>query len=212
MIEFKNLKMNFGENWFEVKMKDHRLTKAEIIFGIVGILYILGLPLFGAIIGFIGRGYFYAILFSLCFVFLAYVMVSNVIVNAKREVKFKFLVNGDGVTQIELNNTFFMTWSEIVSWGFLNHNVINSVHRHKSSEMQTCLYFARKEYSEKNLKRKFDRIALNFYKHFSTEDIIVLGFQEDDLDELVISKIREIISLHCSKELERSYIDPFPVL
>ena len=41
MIEFKELKMNFGENWFEVKMKDPRLTKAEIIFGFVGILYIL---------------------------------------------------------------------------------------------------------------------------------------------------------------------------
>ena len=215
MNEFKYLEIKFDDSWFEVKMKTPNPTIVGIIISIAARLFVVGAFLFLAIIGFIGRGYFYAILGLFFTVFFIYLQISSWIVSNKKYAKFKFLANEEGVTQTEANKTYFLPWSEIVSWGFVNHNVISDFHDCTSSERQICLYFARNQYSEKELRKKFFSIAnlaRHSYGHCCTEEIIVLGFYQDTVEDFVIDKIRHIICSHCDQDMERSYIDPYPII
>ena len=212
MIELKKIEIEFGDGRFEAKLKPpKKLTATEIILVAVLALIYYGLPLFGAIIGFIGRGYFYASSFSFCFIFFAFMGISRCIVDKKRRVTYSFLVNENGVTQTEVNKTYFLPWSEIIAWGLVNHNAISGHREYVWSERQTCLYFSKKEYTERKAKRFCRFVERNFFGHSNTEERIVFCFSEDDPEESVIEKIKDIICLYSSEEKEQSYIDPDPV-
>lgn len=212
MIELKKIEIEFGDGRFEAKLKPpKKLTATEIILGAVFSLIFYGMFLFGAIIGFIGRGYFYAILFSFFLIFFAFMGASRCIVDKKRRVTYSFLVNENGVTQTEVNKTYFLPWSEIIAWGLVNHNAISGHREYVWSERQTCLYFSRKEYTEIKSKRFCRFVERNFFSHSNTEERIVFCFGEDDPEESVVEKIKDIICLYSSEEKEQSYIDPDPV-
>ena len=137
--------------------------------------------------------------------------VSRCIVDKKRRLTYSFLVNEKGITQNEVNKTYFLPWSEILSWGVVNHNVISGYRDYYWSERQTCLYFSRKEYTERKANRFCWRVENNFFKHCNTDERIVFCFGEDDVEESLIEKIKDIICLYSSEEKEQSYIDPDPV-
>ena len=123
----------------------------------------------------------------------------------KRQLSFRFIINGEGVTHIELNNNYHFSWQDIVSYGIVNHNVISG-RAFLNSNRQPCIYFSKKIYPKWILKWKCLRIPERSRGYASNKNIIIFAFLENEIDDFIRTKIFPYIYMYCDMEKEHSYI------
>jgi len=201
----KDYIIQFDDGGFNLKFKPKSVSKAKKITLIVlmALFPIAVLPF--SIFCIIKSAYFYGVLFMLFSVIVAFSVVFHFLITEKRNAVFQFTVDSSGIKHIDANATYSIGWKDVVAFGFIDDIPI-VFKEYSNKNHQICLYFAKQEYGERDLRRKF--FAIPYYKtfmHGSTEKMIVLAFLQPKLDEEIMTKIVSCIYRYCDKGKERSF-------
>ena len=199
--------VSFCEDIVEIRMKP--ITTKRIVLVVLAALFPSILFLMLSIFAFLKAGYFYAILFFVIVVLIISVVVINSVQTRRRETKFGFVFDEQGVKHIDVDAIYQMAWNDIMSWGYVDHNVISG-QRTPHSLRQICLYFSKDLHEERFLRKSFNRIDNRRYGHCSTNKLIVFGFQEDNIEEILFKELNDYICKHCDKSKRVDYLNDDP--
>ncbi len=171
------------------------------------IVYIcLCLPLiFLTVMGFIGKKYVYAVMGGVMLVLMLGVAVMYVRRARKRRELFSFVINEQGVTHVDVDGTYHLSWDQVGAFGLVDDNIISGVRDTAQSARQACLYIAVHTYDEAYLRKRFWRIENRRYMHCSTNEMIVLGFGEDDIEHTLYEEIKPYLYRYCNQSKEVNY-------
>ena len=120
----------------------------------------------------------------------------------KRIKSFKIIVDNQGIRGLESKKEYFLSWADVLSYGIVNENRIVGV---RSGPNQSCIYFGKDNYTERFLRRKFDRLDGKFFKYHKKYKMIVIGVENHVMQESIILNIKRVITHYCTC-IETSYI------
>ena len=205
----KNYKFFFTEDFVEITMKPTK--KAEKI--LTGIFWVVILVFIPAIVTFWGivtiiqiNNFSYAIIGILSFVFGVVGLVKSNKAERLSMETFHFSISEKGVTHIDVDATYCLSWNMINSFG-----IVNQVRTYYSgSAHQTCLYFSSNYYSDINCLKKMLQPKLKQEYGRSTADTIVFECLEDDIEQEIREKLYPYIHKYCDANKEFSFIETAP--
>ena len=194
----------FREGIIEIKMKP--ITIQSTVLSVLAILLPFALFLILSCIAFLNDGYFYAILFLALSILMVSAVIAGTVQTRKRVAKFSFVLDGQGIKHMDVDTTYHIAWENIVSWGYVYHNVISGIRNTPHSLRQICLYFSRNLHEETFLRKRFDRMGNRRYMHCSTAELVVFGFHEDNIEGSLIQKLNDCICIYCDQSKQADYI------
>ena len=206
--DFKSYDVVFWEEYVEIKLKKTKFTSYAL--GIIFDLFLIIPFLTFSILFFIKKdGYFYAISFLLCAIGLIGFLLHSTVIDKKREKIFRFIIDSKGITNVEINNTYFIPWSELVCYGVVNNNQIAGIKESNHAARQSCVYFSKIITGEKELRKKMWHTHNAPYKHGSTSEIIVLGLYTEDKekDDEMFKKICYYVNRYCDSAEQINFIE-----
>lgn len=191
------------ENVKELKFRMKQPSRKDQI-AIFLLFCLLLIPFFlFSILFLIKSAFFYAVLFFIGSVGVMMAIIIGEQAKNKQLAQFQFIINADGVTHKDVDSTYFISWDEVVSYGFIN-NCSMRAKRKMEDYTQTCIYFAKTRLNEMILRKKAESMSIQKYLHCSSNEIIVFGLKEDDKDGLCYRYINQHI--FCSKDKEKNYV------
>lgn len=208
---------DFNSEGFTVKFKGLSLF-THIRKAVIGSLFSL-VVLWVSILAISSKELFYAITFSLFFLFLIYYIfwldIFRWIIRKKR---FMFKLNIDGIFCSEINKSYFIGWDELEYFGFVERNPINVANR--DLFFQTCIYFSNNIIEEKQMRKRCRYLDDLPYMHNSSNEMIVFGFLDVFVDEgfadkypdmrlsdEFLEKIRTAICMYVEPSKEKDFLD-----
>lgn len=194
--EFYNI--NFFESSVEIKVK----RESRIALSLYVVLIIFFMLPFVAILffGIRDKMYFYIGMSVVVIVSINAMMIRGLLIQIKKENRYIFLINQDGVLHKDINNTYQLTWEQIVCYGIIKNNSIGGVRR-TSNNTQSCIVFSKELCNDKEWYKKLDRIVYKRYSHASTENTIVLDLRQED-DGKIYNQIKKYIERFCKNVTE----------
>lgn len=198
LIQTKFYNINFFESSVEIKVK----RESRIALSLYVVLIIFFMLPFVAILffGIRDKMYFYVCMSVAVIVSMNVMMIRELLIQIKKEKSYLFLINQDGVLHKDINNTYQLTWEQIVCYGIIKNNSIGGVRR-TSNNTQSCIVFSKELYDDKEWYKKLDRIVYKRYSHASTDSIIVLDLRQED-DGEIYNKIKKYIERFCENAIE----------
>ena len=184
----------------KIKVILKSLTTADRIGHILGYT-ILAFPfaLF-SIINLMVENYVVGFLFPLGCVLVFLLAVRGFKWQKKREKAFCFYLTSEGIHLCDLDGSFFVSWSRIVSFGLVNHNCMT---RGRVRSYQCCMYFSVEKYDERFLRK---RMLLRCNNTGSNEKMIIFPFGID-FAEGEYKAFCEYIYRYCDKQKEQNFIE-----
>lgn len=208
-VESKYFLITPYETGIEVIMKKSSVKR--MIISYIAVWIVVGAPALAfSILAFAQSEWAHAILFlffstSLLLVFAIYTWK-----NLLEERTFQLKLNEQGVFFKEANKSFLFTWCEVISYGMVDKNKNGGSIRESSNGTQMCLYFSKRLHTELDIRKKLCHIGPNTFRHGSTDDMIVLAFGEDDIENFIREHFYKYISMYCAEGEERSFIENQP--
>ena len=163
-----------------------------------------------SVIALMAKQYFYAVIFSFMLLFIDWYTIGCLMYSILISRKFKFVIDKNGVTHNDINKTYYLSWNEISSYGYVNnnYNCLQTYGDADSAAKQIVLYFSTKTHTKKYLRNRFNQLASNpIHKHCSKKGFISFCFWENDVDIIFIDKFNTCIELYIDKNKEISYIE-----
>ena len=200
-IRFSEFIFSFYDGGFNVKYdpknKNMIVELAMLVLGLLqGVFFIAFMGIVEKEIPFIILGTFELILVTALAVFLSVVL-------PKREAKYCFEVNDAGIRETEHNADFFMKWSDIASWGYIN----DATYQLRYRWPQMCLYFSKVIETPRRMRKKFYMRPYAPVKNYcSTEETIVFCFVENHIPKEINDKINSVILQYCDPKKEISEV------
>ena len=185
----------FSEDSIEIRLLPIRISVLSLIFSSL----LIALLLVFSVICFIYGGLFYAITFLFAGIVFGALLVAPLINQKKRAPVFRFILNNDGVTHIDTDASYFIPWSEVKQFGFVDK--ITSLGRHKRIQ-EKCLYFSSEEHDEELLKKKFRKMDFVSKRHYSTKEMILFRSGEKNIPDRIYTRLDEFIKEHCGEAKE----------
>lgn len=200
----KKYTIRFADGVFDVTLtpKSAKDKTVEFLVALSVIMFLIAVAAFFCT----QTNYANAIIFVIFAIVVACAFAAEFLYDKKRENIYLFEVNSDGITHRDVGVVHQIKWFELVSFGYVNNNVIAGIRSDPTYPCQLCLYFSKNEYDEEKIRTMFDRIDSRLKKHISTERTIVFGFFENHVPQEIIDKINKTILLYCDSEKERTYI------
>lgn len=181
-------------------------TLLKLIIGWI-VVVLINIPfVVMAVISFVSSSLGHVIIFSIFSVLSISGTAAILLIIAKKKRVFRFSVYSEGVMHTDVNATYFLSWADIASFGMVNNNVICG--NRNTPPYQICLYFATELYNEKRLRSMLFGIENSFFMHRSSDEMIVLGFGENEISEELSLKINRYVRMHRSDIKEINYLSP----
>jgi len=124
-----------------------------------------------------------------------------------RKKRFKFIVNSDGIKHIELNATYFLSWSDVKAFGFSYNHPITPPTSHVRTKTQACLYFSTKKMTKEKHNSRCAVIDFRPFLHVSKKDMLVFPFREDTVNWKVKHFIKQMAYKYCGEDKEHNFSD-----
>ena len=206
--DFKMYDVEFSEEYVEMKLKKEKITTYIIIILYYSILFIIPCSA-TSVYCFIYGEYVHAVMFLLAFMVGLLFLLRDTILRKKREEKFHFIIDSNGITNAEINNTYFIPWSELVCYGVVNNNQIAGIKESNHAARQSCVYFSKITTGEKELRKKMWHTHNTTYEHGSTFEIIILGLYTEDKekDDEMFKKICYYVNRYCDSAEQINFIE-----
>ena len=197
-INTKFYRINLLESSVEIKM--NKRNKKDWIITIV-LLFSMLLPFLGLLLlGIMGKLYFFIVMSTAFILILMIASLDGFRLEQKRVKKYNFSINQNGVTHIDLDNTYHMQWEEIRCYGISTNNFMGGIRR-TSYNTQSVIFFSKKTISDNQLKKFFDRIENKRYQHASTEHMVVWNMKQEDNQEVYL-ELKKYIERFCENAIE----------
>lgn len=195
----------FGNDSIEIKCKEIKTPIAELV-----LLWVITFCFFAAFIflgvcGIVMGEFAYSVIAFPCAFALVLLTCSDFVCEKKRMRDFRFLINGSGVVDKEINSTYAINWKDIVCWGFVNDNYLLA-YKGRSPEKQICMYFSAIDCGENTIRKRCNLIQNAFFKHKSSKEIIVLGFKENGIDKSILNALTEFINNKIDSSKTRNFL------
>lgn len=198
LIQTEFYSINLLDSSVEIKM--NKRSKKEWIISVAVLLLILLPFIFLLVLGIMGKLYFFIVMSTAFMLLLMIASLDGIRLELKREEKYNFLINQNGVTHIDVDNTYYMHWKEICCYGISTNNSRSGTRR-TPYNTQACIFFSKETISDRQLKKSFDRIENKRYEHASTEHMIVWNMKQEDNQEIYL-KLKEYIERFCENAIE----------
>lgn len=192
------------ENSINIRYKG--MHKNELIFNVVFSL-IIALPMcILSIILFANKAFFYAIMFLIAAFIFTLAVPLAIIDDKKQKESLQYIINESGITHKDINSSYQIEWADINSWGFIDNNVISGIRKTKHSPKQICLYFSKNVKDEQFLRKKFDNMGNKSSENSNSNDIIALGFKENEMDKSIFDFITAFVNKKIENNKNHNYL------
>jgi len=155
----------------------------------------VGSPIFASIVFIIYGKYLIGVLALLS----AFCIAVDFVVSSIQEDKYfkvnSFVIDEKGIVHTTHNKKYFIDWSELSSFGFVNNKQIIDGLESKRENYQMCAYFSKKVFSKNQLKRVIWRRRYQF--HYSKKNILVLEFAKNEIEDSIMQKIHDLVEKYC---------------
>ena len=191
------------------------------VAGIVFCCIFLFMFVFGTVMSFVFEStLFHKILFLLCCLISICFLIYVIFFEKKTELKLqeeRYIIDSTGITFRSVKKTYHIDWKNVACFGFFDDISIYAkvydygVDRRNYSDLQICLFFSDKEYSEGKIRKKLHFNLLN-HNHHSSYDLIAFEFKSNFIEDPLYFKIIEIINRYSdkNKRLDSLYSNRFP--
>ncbi len=201
-IRFSKFIFSFYDGGFNVKYDAK--NKDRIVVWAMLVLFLLCGVFMVAFMGIVEKEIPFIILGTLELISVTALVVLLCVVIPKREAKYCFEVNDAGIRENEHDADFFMKWSDIASWGYINDVPYKSLW---GGWPQMCLYFSKVIETPWRMRKKFYMKPYGAGKNYcSTEETIVFGFFENHIPKEINDKMNSAILQYCDPEKEISEV------
>ena len=199
-------KISFKENGFEMAEADYREIRTVDIAYIVStalfVVYFNIIPFLAlcfSILCFIKGGYPLAIIFALCFLFAVYLKLLRG-VHIKKAKCFRYVVDENGITNVQVNGTYHINWNEVAYYGFVD-NIPNGV-RDNKEQRASCLIVSMEFNEKKKLRKRINRPSVNRYGHINSNDFICVDFLQLEMSEELKSRMLAYFHRYMGEDVE----------
>ena len=205
----KHYTISFSDDRAEIKYSGYtRLEKlnSAIVFAFMFFPFAVF-----SILLFLKSVYILSVMFALVSLFVLYLKITGCIYEQKKKRFCCLILNDVGLLCRELTFTtlrvkeYEMSWNDVSTWGLVNNNRISLPVRTNNVEMQICLYFSRTLRNEEYLRKAFDGVESRLRNRYSSNDLIAMGFGENQIDETVCTVLNDFVSKHAEKCKQHSF-------
>ena len=195
-------KISFKENGFEASAVNYRGTRTVYDIALVVIFFYI-LPLLAlcvSILGFVQGEYPHAIFFAFGFLGAVYMHLMGM-VHGKKEKCFRYIVDENGITNVQVNGTYHINWNEVACYGFVD-NVPNGALRDNEEQRVSCLVVSTEFHEKKKLRKRISRPSVNWYGHINSNDFICVDFLQLEMTKELQNRMLSYFHRYMGEDVE----------